>query len=107
MEHKDKEKYPKFTPDPDSCKLIAEAFKDIKSKTSDITMSLSNLASFVVKSYFEKGMLQKDKKLIEKTFFNRKKYLRRILKEGGDIEKALEKLGKKSSSVSPKKSHKQ
>ena len=25
-----KEKYPRFTPDPEACKLVAEAFEDIK-----------------------------------------------------------------------------
>ena len=45
-----KKKHPKFTPDPESCKLVATAYKDIKSEMPDITINLSALGSFIVKN---------------------------------------------------------
>ena len=87
-----KKKPPKFIPDTEACQLVADAFSDIKERMPDIRVNLSVLGSFIVKRYFEKGMLKKDEKLLEQTFFNKKKYLKRVIQEGGDIEEAINKL---------------
>ena len=93
MRDKEKEKYPKFTPDPEACKLVAEACRDIKERIPDVTINLSALGSFIVKRYFKRQLLKRDEKFIQKSFFNKRKYLARILQQGEDIDEAIKKLG--------------
>ena len=98
---KKKEQAPKFTPDPEACKLVAEAFEDIKKKIPDLTMNVSALGSFIVKGYFKRQLLKKDQPRIEEAFFNKRKYLKRVLEEKKDIDEAIQRLA--SLSVKKKK----
>lgn len=85
----------RFSLDDESGEIFVKALKNLKKDLGDITINKSSFGSFIIKRYLRNKISVIEKKVIQRTFFNERKFIRSALKGNGNLEEALRLLAAK------------
>lgn len=76
--------------DQNGTEALLKMLDELKATNKALTLTPSALASMAIQRYLERGQFKKDSKLLERKFFNEKKFLREAMKSGTDIKEAVQ-----------------
>jgi len=77
--------------DAQSSRIIQEKVNELKKEKAHLKVNDSKFASKIIMLFFNK-YYQKDKELIEKSFFDQKAYLQEIIKKANSNEELLDSI---------------
>ena len=78
---------------PQATKFLEDTVKDMKQDNDFIKINEAKLASEIITRYFEK-YFSKEKEQLEKIFFDKKLYLKKIIQNSNSDEELLESVSK-------------
>lgn len=71
---------------------LSKMLQSVKQDAPHLSINHSALASFLVTKFIERDYFKRNLKEIEQEFFNEKKFLRKVLAEGGDLGAAIKQV---------------